>query len=149
VPVLLARAGSVYSIGQLRLRVLWPEGPGPTGDDPNNHATVILASYGGVDVLLTADAETNVTNPLHPPPVEVLKVAHHGSADDGLRQELAEIRPQVAVISVGHHNDYGHPTPSTLAALGAAPGLDFYRTDRDGRVVVETDGKRISVHTAR
>jgi beta-lactamase superfamily II metal-dependent hydrolase len=55
----------------------------------------------------------------------------------------------VAVVSVGARNDYGHPTASTLAALAAAPGLATYRTDLDGRVVLETDGSRIEVRTER
>jgi competence protein ComEC len=46
---------------------------------------------------------------------------------------------------VGAGNDYGHPAPSTLAALERSPGLALYRTDRDGRVVVESDGKRLWV----
>jgi competence protein ComEC len=52
-------------------------------------------------------------------------------------------------VSVGAGNDYGHPAPSTLAALEAAPGLRIYRTDRDGTVVVETDGRRITVRATR
>jgi competence protein ComEC len=50
---------------------------------------------------------------------------------------------------VGARNDYGHPAPSTLGALEGAPGLALYRTDRDGRVTVESDGRRITVRTAR
>jgi competence protein ComEC len=53
------------------------------------------------------------------------------------------------VIEVGRHNDYGHPTPATLAALTARPGLAVYRTDHDGRVVVESDGERITVRKER
>ena len=149
VRVVVARAGEAFRIGGLRLRVLWPEGPGPPGDDPNNHAIVLLASYGQVDALLTADAESDVTGHLHIPPVEILKVAHHGSDDPGLSRLLEQIHPRVAVISVGAHNDYGHPTPSTIATLGAVPGLAVYRTDRDGRVVVESDGKAMTVRTER
>ena len=66
---------------------------GTAGDDPNRLAIVLLASYGDVDVLLTADAETDVTAPLLPRHVEILKVAHHGSADPGLASELRELRP--------------------------------------------------------
>ena len=51
------------------------------------------------------------------------------------------------MISCGRNNDYGHPTPSTLAALAAAPGLEVFRTDRDGGVVVESDGRRITTRT--
>ena len=147
VPVVTARAGMAYRLGRLRLRVLWPAGD-PTADvDPNLVATVLVASYGTVDVLLTADAESPVTLPLNPPPVEILKVAHHGSADEGLPRLLALTRPQIALISCGKNNDYGHPTPSTLAALDAAPGLEVFRTDHDGGVVVETDGRRITTQT--
>jgi competence protein ComEC len=81
--------------------------------------------------------------------VEILKVAHHGSGDSGLSSLLDRIRPRIAVISVGAHNDYGHPDPETVAALESSPGLDLYRTDRDGRVVVESDGERVSVRTDR
>jgi competence protein ComEC len=145
VRLIVARAGSALRLGRLRLRVLWPDGPGTPDSDPNDHAIVLLASYGRIDVLLTADAETNVTLPLRPPPVEILKVAHHGSADPGLPALLALVRPEVAVISVGDGNDYGHPAPSTIAALERAPGLRLYRTDEDGAVTLESDGTRYAV----
>jgi competence protein ComEC len=149
VPVLTAREGQLYRIGRLSLRIVWPDGPGLPGQDPNEHPVVILATYGSVDALLTADAESGVTGRLGLPPVEVLKVAHHGSADDGLPGLLERLRPRVAVISVGAGNDYGHPAPSTLAALADAPSLRLFRTDRDGTIVLETDGRRIEVRTTR
>ena len=149
VRVVAARAGLVFRIGRLKFAVLWPDGPGFPGEDPNLRATILLVSYGQVDLLLTADAESPVTLPLDPPPVEILKVAHHGSADQGLPELLERLRPRVAVISVGLGNDYGHPTPSTLSALGRAPGLRLYRTDLDGRVVVESDGVRLWVRSER
>jgi competence protein ComEC len=149
VRVVVTRAGQAYRLGRLRVRVLWPDGRAPPGDDPNNHAIVLLASYGSVDVLLTADAESNVTLPVRPPPVEVLKVAHHGSADAGLPELLARTRPRAAVISVGARNDYGHPARSTLAALAEPSNLELFRTDEDGRIVIETDGDRLSVREER
>jgi competence protein ComEC len=145
VRVVVARAGEAFRLGRLRLRVVWPDGPGPPGDDPNNHAIVLIASYRQTDALFTADAESDVTGRLHLPPVEILKVGHHGSDDPGLEDLLGQLHPRIAVISVGAHNDYGHPTPSTLATLNAVPGLAVYRTDREGRVVVESDGEQISV----
>ena len=63
-----------------------------------------------------------------------MKVAHHGSEDPGLVDELRTLRPRIAVISCGRNNDYGHPRPETLAALAASPGLAVFRTDEDGRV---------------
>ncbi len=149
VRVVAARAGLAFRLGRLRLAVLWPDGPGYSGEDPNLRATVLLATYGEVDVLLTADAESPVTLALPPPRVEVLKVAHHGSADDGLDELLEETRPDVAVVSVGLGNSYGHPAPSTLRTLDRAPGLRVYRTDLDGRVVVESDGRRVWVRSER
>jgi competence protein ComEC len=149
VPVLRARAGVVFRLGRLRLKLLWPDERHPPGVDPNLRATVILATYGKVDALLTADAESPVTLPLRPPRVEILKVAHHGSADEGLPRLLELTRPVVAVISCGRNNDYGHPAPTTIATLTAASGLDVFRTDLDGRVVIETDGERISTWSQR
>ena len=149
VPVVETRAGDGFRLGRLRLRVLWPDRAGSPADDPNRLPIVILATYGTVDALLTADAETEVTARLLARRVEILKVAHHGSADDGLSRELRELRPTVAVISCGRGNDYGHPTPSTLHALNESPGLSLYRTDLDGRVTVESDGRRLTVRTER
>ncbi len=148
VPIVAARAGASYRVGRLRLRVLSPDDAGSPADDPNDHAVVVLASYGETDVLLTADAEGDVTVPLRPPPVEILKVAHHGSADPRLAELLALTRPRIAVVSVGE-NDYGHPAPSILATLEATSGLTVYRTDRDGRVTIESDGERLSVRDER
>jgi competence protein ComEC len=147
--VVVTRAGQAYRLGKLRIRVLWPDGTASPADDPNDHATVLLASYGDIDALLPADAESNVTLPLRPAPVEILKVGHHGSADPGLEDLLALLRPRIAAISVGAHNDYGHPKPSTLAALERFPGLAVYRTDRGGRITIDTDGERITVREER
>jgi competence protein ComEC len=128
--------------------VLWPPDPGLASEDPNLNATVLVASYGELDVFLPADAESDVTGRLPLRAVEVLKVAHHGSEDPGLDEALRVLRPRVAVISAGRNNDYGHPRPETLAMLAASPGLAVYRTDQDGRVVVESDGRGLSVRTA-
>jgi competence protein ComEC len=149
VPVVEARAGDVFRLGRLRLSVLWPDGPGLPGEDPNLNAVVILASFGATDALLTADAESDVTRRLRLRPVEILKVAHHGSEDPGLPDLLRVLRPQVAVISVGEGNDYDHPRPETIGALSAVPGLTTLRTDLDGRIVIESDGRTITARSER
>jgi competence protein ComEC len=149
VPVRAARAGAVLRAGRLVLRVLWPADAGTVSEDPNQNAVVLIASYGETDVLLSADAESDVTAKLPLRPVEVMKVAHHGSEDPGLASELRALRPRVAVISCGRDNEYGHPRPETLAALAGSPGLATYRTDEDGRVVVESDGRQLTVQTER
>jgi competence protein ComEC len=147
VAIVAARPGVVFRLGRLRVQVLSPDGPGLPSEDPNTHAIVLLVSYGETDALFTADAESDVLLPLRLPPVEILKVSHHGSEDAGLPRLLDELRPRVAVISVGKGNTYGHPTPETLAALSAEQGLAVYRTDEDGAVTIESDGKRMTVTT--
>jgi competence protein ComEC len=131
---LAAHAGQVLRIGAIRLRILWPPAPAagwrPDGN-PNDRAVVAHVQDGAFDLLLPADAETNVTAGLDLPRVEALKVAHHGSVDEGLPELLERTAPQVAAIEVGR-NGYGHPAPSTLGALRVVPRL--VRTDRDGTV---------------
>jgi competence protein ComEC len=145
--VRVIRAGSELKAGGLHLRVLWPPDPGLPSEDPNLNAVVLAASFGETDVFLPADAESDVTGRLHLSAFELLKVAHHGSADPGLAGGLRVLQPQVAVISAGRGNDYGHPRPETLAALEEVAGLAVYRTDQHGRVVVESDGRGLRVRT--
>jgi competence protein ComEC len=152
VPVRLGRAGQELALGDLRLHVLSPSDEtvkeAAEAGDANEAAIVVIASYGSTDALLPADAESPFTLPLVSEPVEVYKVAHHGSADDGLPALLKILRPEIAVISVGR-NDYGHPTPSTLRTLAHTPGLDVFRIDRDGPVTLESDGCAISLRAPR
>ena len=149
VPVRVVRTGSEFRVGGLVLRALWPPDPGAPSENPNLNAVVLLASYGETDVFLPADAESEVTARLQLPAVEVLKVAHHGSEDPGLDEELRVLRPRIAVISCGRGNEYGHPRAETLAALAGVRELALYRTDVDGRVVVESDGRSLRVRTAK
>jgi len=135
--VVPAQAGQRVRAGPLTLTILWPPaGAPPPGTDPNDHAVVALAGAHGVTALLTADAESPVLGALDLPAVDVLKVSHHGSADEGLPALLRRLRPRVALIEVGAHNRYGHPAAGTLVALAAA-GVPVRRTDRDGSVRVD------------
>ena len=118
--VIPAAAGQRFRLGRsLRLDVLAPRSAldDPHGLDPNLRAAVLHLSYRGLDVLLPADAESEVTAGLALPRVDVLKVAHHGSADEGLGALLERLRPAAAVIPVGAGNRYGHPHPATMRAL--------------------------------
>jgi competence protein ComEC len=141
-------AGQVLHVGGMVMRVLWPP-PEPAalkaGADPNERAIVSEVDGEGVRTLLTADAESDVLDRLDPRPIDVLKVAHHGSADDGLASLLERLRPRVAGIEVGRNNTYGHPAPATLHALRSAR-VPFVRTDRDGSVSVEPAGASLLIH---
>jgi competence protein ComEC len=132
-------AGSEVRSGSLRLDVLWPPrellGAQPIGADPNRLALVLLLRWRDFSMLLSADAEAEAT-PLDPGPLDVLKVAHHGSDDAGLGDLLDRTGPSLALVSVGEGNPFGHPTAATLATL-AAHGVRTLRTDRDGTIVLE------------
>ena len=142
-------AGQVLRAGPLELRVLWPrrEPAAAHGAEPNDRATVIHLRDGDFDLLLTADAESNVTAGLDLPVVDALKVAHHGSDDPGLPELLRRLRPRVAVVECGARNLYGHPTPATIAALEAAVPV-VRRTDRDGTVRLRVRDGRMTVRRA-
>jgi len=139
----LAAGGEIRS-GGLRLEALWPPrelavAPGPSGD-PNSRSLVLLAEWRRFSILLTGDAEAELA-PVDPGPVDVLKVAHHGSADPGLVDLLRRTMPRLAVVSVGP-NPYGHPAPETIASLHAA-GVPVLRTDSGGDLVFEASGRRL------
>ncbi len=134
-------AGDSLRVGRLQLSVLWPpaellEKP-LGGTDPNTQAVVMLVRWRRFSMLLTADAEAGEV-PIDPGPVDVLKVAHHGSEDSGLGALLDRITPRLAVISVGADNPYGHPTAATLTEL-ARHRVQTLRTDRRGTIELDVD----------
>ena len=114
----------------------------------NDDSEVIEIRYGGVSFVFTGDIGTDVERTIAPSftraPVRILKVPHHGSATSSSQAFLDVLRPDIAVISAGRGNPFGHPVPSVLERyrkIGAA----IYRTDQDGAVTVETDGTTVRV----
>ena len=143
---------SRYDVPRRRARArtcCGPRTPGRRARIPNQNAVVLIASYGETDVYLSADAESDVTARLPLRAVEIMKVAHHGSEDPGLADELRTLRPRIAVISCGRNNDYGHPRPRRSPRSRARRACAVYRTDEDGRVVVESDGRHLTVRSDR
>jgi len=96
---------------------------------------VLLARWRGFSMLLTADAEAEAV-PLDPGPIDVLKIAHHGSEDAGLDALLDRAMPRLAVVSVGSDNPYGHPTPATMSTL-SRHRVPAMRTDEAGDVTID------------
>jgi len=139
--------GNTLRSGALSLKILSPPrellSEPLAGGDPNAQALVILARWRSFSMLLTADAEAEAV-PLDPGPVDVLKVAHHGSDDAGLGALLERAAPELAVISVGEDNSYGHPTPETLTTL-AGQGVETLRTDLVGDVTLDVGRGSIRV----
>lgn len=143
-PYRLAEGGGL-DFGALHVSALWPprELLGETGEDPNLLCLVLVAQWHHFSMLLTGDAEAESV-PMDPGPIDVLKVAHHGSEDAGLDELLDRSVPKLAVISVGAGNPYGHPTDATLGTL-RAHGVPTTRTDRQGEVDIEASDSAWSV----
>jgi competence protein ComEC len=144
-------AGDEMVIGGTRVRVLHP--PLPEWDRPrvrNDDSVVLEVVYGDVAVLLPGDVgaeiERSILSRLTPARHRILKVAHHGSQTSTSRELLEHWRPQIAVISAGRGNTFGHPAPEVIQQLDAI-GTEIYRTDLDGRVVVETDGAAVGLRS--
>jgi competence protein ComEC len=146
IPLTRAVAGEERRTGALTWRVLWPlPDPAPEPDGPNDASVALLARTGGLRLLLLGDLEPPAQQELLRSPVaaelagvDVLKVAHHGSAYQD--PELIRLAaPRIALISCGTDNPYGHPAPATVAALRAG-GAVVLRTDRDGALAVGGSG---------
>ncbi|MFV0372685.1 ComEC/Rec2 family competence protein, partial [Microbacterium sp.] len=136
--------GASGALGDARWRVLWPSADTETGG--NDASVVVEVTGGGVpSAVFLGDLSAAPQQRLRASlagPVEVVKVAHHGSGDQdpGLYAALA---PAVALISVGE-NDYGHPRAETLDVL-AGVGATIARTDRDGDIAVWRDGDSLRI----
>jgi competence protein ComEC len=120
------------------------------GSRANDRALVLRLEYGAVSFLLASDIPGATEQALVaagvPLQATVLKVAHHGARDSSTPAFLSAVRPAVAVVSVGARNPYRHPDPGALARLDGARAR-VLRTDRDGAVLFETDGRALSVTT--
>ncbi|MEU6369040.1 ComEC/Rec2 family competence protein [Streptomyces sp. NPDC046931] len=146
IPLTRAMAGERRRLEALEWRVLWPPpDPAPLPDGPNDASVALLVRSAGLTLLLLGDLEPAAQEELLESPagaglgpVDVLKVAHHGSAyqDPELIRRAA---PRLALISCGRDNPYGHPAPSTVAALRGEGAL-VLRTDRDGAIAVAGAG---------
>jgi len=140
-PHRLAEGGEL-DFGALHLTALWPppELLHDVRQDPNQLCLVLVARWRHFSMLLTGDAESESV-PIDPGPVDVLKVAHHGSEDAGLDALLDRSMPKLAVISVGNDNPFGHPTAGTLTDLREHE-VPTLRTDTDREIDIEADGSR-------
>jgi competence protein ComEC len=144
VPWSAARQDRVLRLDGVELLILWPvaeavEAP----EDPNDVSVVIRLRYAGFGALLTGDAPAWVEERLvarygDALDVEVLKAGHHGSRTASSPGLLDATTPELAVVSAGVRNDYGHPHAEVLRRLQAR-GIPVARTDRDGTVRVEVE----------
>ena len=114
----------------------------------NNYSIVTRLEYGGKYFLFMGDAEAIVENEIleagHGIAADVIMAGHHGSNTSSTLPFLQAVSPQIAVISVGSGNSYGHPHTEVLDRL-AALGVDVYRTDLDGTIVIIYHNGNLSV----
>jgi competence protein ComEC len=150
VPVLRPdRLCGSHLLGGARVEVLAPCPSFSPDRSANDNSLVLRVSYGARSLLLVGDAEREEEAALLAGApdrlrADVLKVGHHGSRTSSSPEFLAAVGAHEAVVSVGRRNRFGHPHAPALAALAAA-GARVWRTDRDGAVVVTTDGDAIHV----
>lgn len=125
----------------LLIKFLAPNSEQEKSDELNDTSLVAHITYGEFDALFTGDS-TDKINSSYPKDVELLKVAHHGSATSGDEEYISHIRPKYAVISVGEDNSYGLPDYEVVDGLKRY-GAKVLRTDKSGdiRFKVKKDGK--------
>jgi competence protein ComEC len=147
----VARAGQEIDLGSgIEIEILNPpanlwEG---TSHDVDNNGVVLKLTWSKLSFLFTADIREEVEFELIGQRANLkstlLKVAHHGSETSTSPQFLAAVDPEVAVISVGADNPFGHPSPEVVERLTDRVGEDnVYRTDEDGAIEFLTDGERL------
>jgi competence protein ComEC len=147
-----AQPGAKYDLGGgARLTVLAPGEPFFTkeqmktgGNVPNANSVVMRLDYGDFSMLLPGDAEEQTEHRMLTRDLnlkaKILKVAHHGSKYATSQDFVNRVKPEVAIISCGEWNRYGHPSQAVLDRLRAA-NVRLYRTDLQGEITITTRGK--------
>ena len=140
-----ARAGmSIFSDGNLKADILSPVSE--KYKDLNNYSVVVKLTHGNVKYLFTGDSEKEVEKQILNDDISahVLKAGHHGSSTSSGEEFVRKVNPEVAVISCGKDNDYGHPHRETIQTFDKL-GIKMLRTDEEGSIVIASDGNEIKV----
>lgn len=147
IPVIIADPAKDIDFGNgLRLDVLWPPPVylGKSRDDTNNTSVTVKVIYGEDSLLLTGDMEEKQEREMLAANIDlnadILKVAHHGSKTSTSTGFLLAVSPDLAVISAGRNNRYGHPHAVVLRRLEHF-GVPIRRTDQEGAIELQFDGK--------
>ncbi len=144
-------AGAALEIGGVRVDVLHPPPAEWERMDVRNDDSVVLElRHGDVSVVLPGDAEREaerrLVSRLSPAPVRILKMGHHGSRTSSAPWFVAALHPRVAIASAGRGNRFGHPAVQVVARYEAA-GASVWRTDHDGEITLETDGRIVRLRS--
>ena len=137
------KIGSTFNFEGANFEVLYV---GKDAKDLNNSSIVVKMTYGEKTFLFTGDAEDVVEKQILDKDLkaDVLKVGHHGSEFSTTDEFLEKVNPEIAIISVGTGNKYGHPSNAVINKL-KNKNIDIYRTDKDKTIIIKTDGKKLEV----
>lgn len=148
IKVQIMKQGDALQLGDMTMECLYPGGESGFGSDENNNSMVLSLQYGEFDMLFTGDLETEGEKLLMEQQVleryDVLKVGHHGSSGASSQAFLEQVKPELALISCGRRNRYGHPHAETLERLQEQDAW-IYCTKETGAITVTTDGKKMRV----
>ena len=124
--------GDIFYVGDAKCEVM---AVGDNKKEFNECSIVIKMDFNGVSYLFTGDANDVVESSRSWPEIDILKVGHHGSRTSTTTEFLNQIKPKIALISVGKDNKYGHPTEDALSRLTNI-GSKIYRTDKDETILI-------------
>lgn len=149
IPFNTPRRGDILSIDDLEFKVLHPTNP-VEKYNLNSSSIVLHLNYGEVSFLFTGDIEKEVERDILNSNLNIkstiLKTPHHGSKTSSSDNFIAEVSPEVAVITVGEDNKFDHPSPETIS-LFQKRNIAIYRTDMNEDIVIISDGKGYSIET--
>ena len=134
--------GDKFKLANAKIEIMYVDNLEP--EETNDQSICIRLVYGNMSFLFMGDATKNVEDTRNWPETTVLKVGHHGSNWGNSQRFIEQVNPQIAVISVGKDNDYGHPKNEVLKRLKMVDA-QIYRTDKLGTVLISSDGKLINV----
>ena len=140
-------AGDSFTLGDTVFTIVAPNSTGYR--NLNNYSVSLRVLHGSVAFLFTGDAEAESENEMLEKrrniSAQVFHVGHHGSKTSNTQAFLDAVSPEIAVISCGTGNTFGHPSEEILERLEEA-GVTVYRTDLLGTIVMSSDGSSLTVH---
>jgi len=149
--------GDEFAVGSFNCKVIWPHGFNDDGG--NADSLCLIVSYDGnsdgetdATALFLGDAEKEELEAMlseqHMASVDIIKVGHHGSKNGITAEEAEKLRPEIAMIGVGKHNRYGHPSNEALSILQDV-GCTVFRTDEQGDIACSLNAENVSVRTMK
>ncbi len=148
IPIIYIKEGDSFREGNLEMICLHPA-PDFVPENVNSYSTLLQVEYGGFKALLTGDLEGNGEEVLLErgklEDIFLLKVAHHGSKNSTSEKFLEKVNPELAIISYGENNSYGHPHAQTLERLKSVRSKIMSTADHGG-ITIEIDKERVKVY---